>query len=43
MVINPTPGELILPSILTGVPKNDLFTGYEPKLYRLSGLPDVPK
>ena len=43
MVINPTPGELILPSILTGVPKNDLFTGYEPKLYRLSGLLDVPK
>ena len=36
MVINPTPGELILPCILPGVPQNDLFTGYEPKLFRLS-------
>ena len=36
MVINPTPGELILPCSLPGVPQNDLFTGYEPKIYRLS-------
>lgn len=35
MVINPTPGEVLFSCSLPGVPRNDLFTGYEPKLYRL--------
>ena len=36
MVINPSPNELLLPGSLPGVPPNDRFTGFEPKLYRLS-------
>ena len=35
MVVNPNPGEVLFSCSLPGVPKDDLFTGYEPKLYRL--------
>ena len=36
MVINPTPNEILFSCGLPGIPPNDLFTGFEPKLYRLS-------
>ncbi|MBQ6598381.1 MAG: hypothetical protein IJH79_12585, partial [Lentisphaeria bacterium] len=35
MVVNPSPNEVPFSCSLPGVPKDDLFTGYEPKLYRL--------
>ena len=35
MVINRSPNEVNFSCSLPGVPKNDRFTGYEPKVYRL--------
>ena len=35
MVVNPSPNEVPFSCSLPGVPKDDRFTGYEPKLYRL--------
>ena len=37
MVVNPSPNEIPFSCSLPGVPKDDLFTGFEPKLYRLPG------
>ena len=36
MVVNPSPNEVLFSCSLRGVPKDDLFTGFEPKLYRLT-------
>ena len=38
MVINPSPNEVNFTCRLPGVPENDRFTGYEPKIYRLPVL-----
>ncbi|MBE6374207.1 MAG: hypothetical protein E7055_19345 [Lentisphaerae bacterium] len=37
IAVNLSPNEVNFSCSLPGVPKNDRFTGYEPKLYRLSG------